>query len=116
MLVEAREMDISKLNPLNFLGLTKKTNKTDKADQVRPSQESYPVEGSAASGDDSITISMEALIKQTEMEVRQELSQVREEKVNEVKAKIDSGLYKVSAEDVAASILRGKSIIFEELK
>ncbi len=109
-------MDINRLNPLNFLGFTKKTNKAEKSSPAsQPSSEPGASERAGSEGD-YVSISQEALVKRLQMEVREEFDKVREEKVNEIKEKVSSGQYKVSSEDVAATILKGKIDIYEELK
>jgi flagellar biosynthesis anti-sigma factor FlgM len=116
-LVEGKEMDISKLNPLNFLGLSRKTEKTEKPEKVaQSSADEYSVQNTQGVGNDSVTISLESLIKKTQVEAKEEMDKVREEKVNQIKEKIASGQYNVSAEELAAAILQGKSGVYEELK
>lgn len=110
-------MDINRLNPLNFLGLSKKTEKTEKSEKASHSSlDNHSVEGTQGSGDDSVSISLESLIKKTQMEAKEEMDKVREDKVNQIKEKISSGQYNVSADDLAAAILKGKLDIYEELK
>ncbi len=109
-------MDISRLNPLNFLGLSKKTEKTEKSDKVSRSSDAYSAQNAQGGRDDSVTISLEALIKKTQVEAKEEMDKVREEKVNQIKEKISSGQYDVSAEDLAAAILKGRFGVYEELK
>jgi flagellar biosynthesis anti-sigma factor FlgM len=116
-LVEEEKMDISRLNPLNFLGLSKKTEKTEKPEKVsRSSAEKYSIQNTQGNRDDSVTISLESLIKKTQVEAKEEMNKVREEKVNQIREKISSGQYHVSAEDLAAAILKGKLEVYEELK
>lgn len=110
-------MDINKLNPLNFLGLSKKTEKTEKTEKVsRPSVDKYSVESTQGTGNDSVSISLESLIKKTQVEAKEEMDKVREDKVSQIKEKIASGQYNVSAEDLAAAMLKGKFDVYQELK
>lgn len=110
-------MDISRLNPLNFLGLSKKTEKTEKSEKVsRSSVDKYSVENIQGAGNDSVSISLESLIKKTQVEAKEEMNKVREDKVSQIKEEIASGHYNVSAEDLAAAILKGKLDIYQELK
>jgi flagellar biosynthesis anti-sigma factor FlgM len=116
-LVEEGKMDISRLNPLNFLGLSKKSEKTEKTEKVSQSSfDKYSVQNTQGTGNDSVTISLDSLIKKTQVEAKEEMDKVREEKVNQIREKISSGQYNVTAEDIAAAILRGKLDIYEELK
>lgn len=110
-------MDISRLNPLNFLGLSKKTEKAEKPEKSSQSAaDKYSIQNTQRAGDDSVTISLESLVKKTQVEAKEEMNRVREEKIAQIKEKISSGQYKVSAEDLAAAILKGKLDVYEELK
>jgi flagellar biosynthesis anti-sigma factor FlgM len=115
-------MDISSLQSLlRALGLTPKqaekpvkpVSQTGEADVVQPSEKPAAQEDSISIS--SASASLEGMVKITAMEVKEQVNNVREDKVEEMKAKISSGTYQVDSQELARSILQGRDI-YQELR
>jgi len=110
-------MDISKLNLLNLFGLAKKVEKTEKignspAGGIDPAAKDERM----IVANDSVSISLEGTIRKITMESQEQLTRVREDKVQEIREKIASGTYQVDPQAMARAILKGQRDIYEELK
>lgn len=109
-------MDISRLyNILNQLGLSKKIEKPGQVLRLKDKGLESVTPGSDGEASDSVSISLEGLIKKIAMEIKEELNTGHQEKINQLKEKIASGEYKVSTEELIRAILEGRDI-YEELK
>lgn len=106
-------MDISKLqNLIQSLGFsTKKVEKTAAASTPSIEKSTYSQQPAAHPEADSISLSLEGMIKQTVMESKDESSVVREEKIRELTEKIASGTYHVNLDEVAKAIIYGKDVV-----
>lgn len=106
-------MSISKLqNLIQSLGFaTKKVEKTSPAASSGTEKTQYVPQPPAQPDEDSISLSLEGMIKQTTMEIKDESGVIREDKVRELSRKIASGAYQVNMEDVAKAIMYGKDAI-----
>ncbi len=106
-------MDIFSLgNILNALRFNKKVESTGKSPKA---EENKPVEAQGAvDSEDTVTISDEAVLKsvveQVSQDVRQAQDVVREDKVAQIKEKVQNKEYQVPSKDVADKVVRGVDI------
>lgn len=105
-------MNIGKLqNIIQSLGLTgKKVEKTSPAAASAP-QDTVHVSHAGQSDEDSVSLSLEGLIKQTTMELYQELGTLRQEQVKVLTDQINSGIYQVNLEKVAKAVINGTDAV-----
>ncbi len=101
-------MDIGRLD--NLLNQSKLTNKKiGQSEKLTVSEKGSPKTESAETGrkevSDSVSLSLDGLVKKTTMELKETMNSVRQEKVNEIKDKISSGKYKVNSRDIAEAIV-----------
>jgi flagellar biosynthesis anti-sigma factor FlgM len=109
-------MDISRLN--SIINSIRMSGKVQKVGQTQESS----VEGNVEANpevqpltEDTVSLTIEGVIKTAAMQMKQESESIQEDKVNALKAHIQSGQYQVDPQDVARAILKGRSI-YEELK
>lgn len=111
-------MDIFNLgNIINSLRFNKKV---EPAQQNQQSSMARAAESSQANpSEDSVSISEEARFKASiegvSREIQNDASQVREDRVAEIREKIEKNEYQVSSQDIAKKIMGGTDI-YDELK
>lgn len=111
-------MDIFNLGHiLNALGFNKKIEPSAKVQ--KNSQAGGAASSSSTPAEDSVSISQEAVVKSSLESISRELKlqteQVREDRVAEIKEKIDQGQYQVAPQNVSEKITQGPDI-YEDLK
>ncbi len=111
-------MDIFNLGHiLNALGFNKKVEPSARVQ--KNSQAEGTASSSGAPAEDSVSISQEAVVKSSLESISRELKlqteEVREDKVAEIKAKLDQGDYQVSPRNLSEKITQGPDI-YEDLK
>lgn len=112
-------MNINKMSELlNSIGLGRKLEKmrgvSAASDAQLKSNAQDDVSGVGNEGD-SVSISLEGVIKETAMKIKEEIPVVHNEKIAQLKERISSGQYQVSPEDVARSIIEGRVNNQEEI-
>lgn len=102
------DMDIGRLD--NLLNQSKLTNK--KIEQPKKldgaNKDTSKIESTGADREqvgDSVSLSLDGLVKKTTMELKETMNSLRQEKISEIKDKISSGKYKVSSKDIAEAIV-----------
>jgi len=111
-------MDIFNLgNIFNALRLSKKVEPAQAV--KRENQVEQTTSSAADHAEDSVSISQEALVNSSiiraAQESKQETTEIREDKVSEIKEKIEKGEYSVPADSVAEHLLQGPDI-YQDLK
>ena len=111
-------MHINKISEfLNAMGLGRKVEKVRAPStpdvQINANTEGE-ISGISEEGD-SVSISLEGVIKETAMKIKHDLPSVRNEKIAQLKEEISSGQYQVSPEDVARAIIEGRVNNQEEI-
>lgn len=105
-------MNIGKLqNIIQSLGLApKKVEKTSMAGLTAADQDGR-INPTGKTDEDSVSLSLEGIIKQTTTELRQELETIRQTQAKVLTDQISSGIYQVNLEEVAKAIINGKDAV-----
>lgn len=105
-------MDIKGLKSDPYNTHTKKTDNFNRTQSVtREKIDSTAGEGTTLQGD-TVKFSSEAKLRMEGYKEAMKGTEIREEKVAEIKAAIESGRYKIDSDDIAKNMLRAEFELF----